>query len=189
MSLLGEVDLKITEFPGTLEFTVTREVGLIETVAIPAITIFVLMMFWFTGNLWIRFIACSATAFTAFAVFANWIQGNETKLRATSDGVTARGNLGQLFITSVAIARKDISTITFHDGGGDGGISGLYVRHRWRFRLVLPYISREQAQTIVDAINHKFPDIPTESALNSCSPSGGLISLGLSESEHVDKQP
>ncbi len=188
MSLLGKVELKTTELPDALEFTVTREGALLETVAIPAITIIVMWaFFWRTGNLWLRIISGSAVGFTALAAFANWKQGRETKLRVTLDGVTARGNLGQLFSTSVAVPMRNISSIGFYDGGGDG-ISGLYVRRGWRLCLVLPRLSKEQSQLVLDAITKKFPGIPAKNALNSSlfGDGGRLISQGFSGSDTQD---
>jgi hypothetical protein len=185
MSLLGNVELKTTELPDALEFTVTREDSLLETVGIPAITIIVMWaFFWRTGNPWLQIISGSAVGFTIFAAFANWIQGGETRLHVTLDRVLAEGNLGQLFSKSVAVAMADISSIGFYDGGGDGGISGLYVRRGWRFTPVLPRLSREQSQQVVDAITKKFPGIPAESALNSSlfKGVGKLINHGLSKS-------
>jgi hypothetical protein len=185
MGLLGNVELKTTELPDALEFTVTREDALLETVAIPAITIIVMWaFFWRTGNLWLRIVSGSAVGFAILAAIANRIQGGETKLRVTLDRVIAEGNLGQLFSASVAVAMSDISSIGFYDGGEDG-ISGLYVRHGWRLTLVLPRLSREQSQIVVEAMAKKFPEIPAEIALN-CSllgDAGKLISLGLCKSK------
>jgi|GEM_PF-2930225 len=188
MSLLGNVELKSTELPDALEFTVSREDGLIESVAVPIFALFVLWMFWRTGTLWLRVIAGFAAVTTFLAFFANWIQGGETKLRVTREGLFAEGNLGQLFSTSIALAIEDVSSIGFYDGGGDGGIYGLYARHGWKFTPVLPRLSQEQAEMVVDAIAKKFPEIPAESALN-CSlfgDGGKLISLGLSKSDSKD---
>jgi len=183
MSLLGNVELKTTELPDALEFTATRETSLLETVVIPVIAVIVMGMFWLTGNLWLRIISGSAVAFTAFAAFANWRQGAVTKLRVSLDGVIARGNLGQLFSTSVSVAVADISSIGYYRGGGDDGISGLYVRHGWTFTPLLPHLSPEQSQLVVDAITHKFPGVPAESTLNTnlFGDGGRLITLGLSK--------
>ena len=189
MSLLGNVELKSTELRDALEFTVSREDGLIESVAVPIFALFVLWMFWRTGTLWFRVIAGFAAVTTFLAFFANWIQGGETKLRVTREGLFAEGNLGQLFSTSTTLAIEDVSSIGFYDGGGDGGIYGLYTRHGWKFTPVLPCLSQEQTETVVDAIAKKFPEIPAESALN-CSLLGDgrqLISLGLSKSDSKDK--
>lgn len=186
MSLLGDVELKTTELPDALEFTVRREDRLLEIVGIPAITIIVMWaFFWRGGNLWLRFIAGSAVGFTILAAFANWIQGGETRLRVTLDGVIAEGNLGQLFSTSISVAIADISSIGFYDGGGDG-ISGLYVRQAWRFLPALPHLSQQQSQLVVDAITKKFPGIPAESTLNPYlfGDGGRLTSLGLSKSRN-----
>lgn len=186
MSLLGEVELKTTELPDALEFTVTREDRLLEIVGIPAITIIIMWaFFWRTGNLWLRFISGSAAGFTILAALTSWIQGGETKLRVTLEGVIAEGNLGQLFSTSVSVAIADISSIGFYDGGGDS-ISGLYVRNGWRFLPVLPHLSQEQSQLVVDAIAKKFPGIPAESTLNPYlfGDGGRLTSLGLSKSRN-----
>lgn len=186
MSLLGDVELKTTELPDALEFTVTREDRLLEIVGIPAITIIMMWaFFWRTGNLWLRIISGSAAGFTILVAFANWIQGGETKLRVTLEGVIAEGNLGQLFSTSISVAIADISSIGFYDGGGDS-IFGLYVRNGWRFLPVLPHLSQEQSQSVVDAITKKFPGIPAESTLNPYlfGDGGRLTSLGLSKSRN-----
>jgi hypothetical protein len=188
MNLLGNVELKTTELSDALEFTVTREDSLLETVGIPAITIIVMWaFFWRTGNLWLRFISGFAVGLTILAAIANRIQGGDTKLRVTLEGVTAKGNLGQLFSTSVAVAMRDVCSIGFYDGGGDG-ISGLYVRQGWRFCLVLPHLSKEQSHFVVDAITKKFPGVPAEDALNPYLFGDGrrLISLGLSRSDTGD---
>ena len=184
MSLLGDIELKTTELPDALEFTVTRSDSLLENVGIPAITISLMWaFFWRNGNLWLRIISGAAVGFTILAALANRIQGNETRLRVTLDGVVAEGNLGQLFSTSASVAIADISSIGFHDGG-DGGISGLYARRGWRFQLLLPHLNQQQSQSVVDAITKKFPGIPAESALNNSlfGDGGRLTTLGLSKS-------
>lgn len=90
MNLLGNVELKTTELQDALEFTVTREDSLFETVAIPAITIIVMwIFFWRTGNLWLRIISGSAMRFTILAAFANWVQRGKTKLRVISGCTSA----------------------------------------------------------------------------------------------------
>ena len=183
MSLFGNVELKTTELPDALEFTVMREGSLLETVGIPAITIIVMWaFFWRTGNPWLRLISGSAVAFTIFATVANRIQGGETRLRVTLEGVVAEGNLGQLFSTSVSVAIADISSIGYYDGG-DGGIWGLYVRHGWRFTPLLPHLSPDQSRLVVDAIANKFPGMPAETALNThvFGDGGRLIGLGLAK--------
>ena len=186
MSLFGDIELKTTELPDALEFTATRSDSILENVAIPAITIILMWaFFWRNGNLWLRIISGAAVGFTILAALANRIQGNETRLRVTLDGVVAEGNLGQLFSTSASVAIGDISSIGFHDGG-DSGISGLYARRGWRFVLLLPRLNQQQSQSVVDAITKKFPGIPAESALNpSLFGNGGrLTTLSLSKSSH-----
>jgi hypothetical protein len=195
MSLLGNVEIKTTELPDALEFTVVREDGLIETIAIPIFAFFVLWMLWRTGNLWLRTIAGFAAGFTSLVFVANWIQGGETKLRVTRDRLVAEGNLGQLRRSSVTIATRDVKSIRFDDGG-DGGISGLYVRHGWRFTPVLPRLSLEQSQTVVDAIRKKFPEIPAEKnvkpfSLSSLFRGGAQLTTGdrsKSGVENPDRQ-
>ena len=165
MSLLSNIELKIVELPDALEFTVSREEGLIESVAFPVFAFFVLWMFWRMGTLWIHILAGIAAASTSLTLFVNWIQGGETKLRVTCEEIRAEGNLGRLFSTSVTIPVTDVASIRF-DNGGDGGISGLYVRHGWRFTPVLPRLTLEQTQTVVEAIRQRFPEIPADSGVN-----------------------
>ncbi|WP_348262337.1 hypothetical protein P8935_21385 [Telmatobacter sp. DSM 110680] len=193
MSLVSKVELKTVELPDALEFTVSREDGLLESVAFPVFAFFVLWMFWRMGTLWIHILAGIAAASTSLTLLVNWIQGGETKLRVTRDEIRAEGNLGQLFSTSVTIPATDVTSIRF-DNGGDGGISGLYVRHGWRFTPVLPRLTAEQSKTVIEAIRQKFPEIPADSgtkfSLSSLFESGAeLTTLNLSNSstEDLDK--
>jgi hypothetical protein len=101
MRLLGNVDLRTSELPNSLEFTASREDGLIETIAIPLFALIVLWMFWRSGTLWLRIIAGFAAVSTFLALFANWIQGGETRLRVTSErGKSRRKSRAALFHVS-----------------------------------------------------------------------------------------
>lgn len=192
MQLLGQVETKAVELPNALEFTASRDAGLIETLAIPAFTLVVLWWFWRTGNLWLRTISGVAAAFTLLAAVANRIQGGETRLRVTSDELLAQGNLGKLFSTHEKIAVSSVSSLRY-DPGGDG-ISGLYARHGWRSTLLLPYLTPDQTNALIGAIHRKFPHIPTEpyspfsiSELGIFNEGSEITTLGLSDSRKEDQ--
>jgi hypothetical protein len=182
MSLLGNVELKTTELRDALEFTVSREDGLIETIVVPVGAFVVVWMFWRIGALWPRLIAILSAVSMSLAYFANWIQGGETNLRVTREGLFAEGNLGNLFSTSVTVAIEDVSSIGYWVGPGEDGPSGLYARGNWQFWMLLPHLSREDAETVVATIQKKFPFMPSENTLSSSmfGDGGKLISLGLS---------
>lgn len=195
MPLQGKVETKALELPDALEFTASREEGLIETLIIPAGILVLLWWFWRTGNLWLRIIAGVAAATTLLATIANRIQGGETRLRVTSDEIVAEGNLGRLFSTSARIATNTVSSIRYDDGG-DGGISGLYAFHGWRSTLLLPYVTTDQANTLVDTIRRKFPSIPAGrhsgfsiSDIAVFDRGAQITTLGLSDTDKKDDHP
>lgn len=189
MDLVGKVEIRTVELPDSLEFTASREEGLVEKFAIPAFTLMVLCWFWSSGNLWLRVIAGVAAATTVAALIANRVQGSETRLRITSDEVVAEGNLGRFFSTRERIAVSDVSSIRYDDGG-DGGISGLYARQRWRSTLLLPWLTVDQTNVTIDVIRRKFPHIPAErhspfsiSDLPIFDHRDEITTLGLSDSD------
>lgn len=182
MGIVGKTEITTVELPNALEFSITREDGLFEQIVAPCLAALALWMFWKTGQLG-RLIAGFAGVTTVLAFVANWLQGRGTMLRVTSDELFAEGNLGRLFSTSVRIPAADISSIYFYMSG-EGDDSGLYVRHGWSSTRVLPCLTEEQADTIVDAIAAKFPQLPTSNGPTSfLFNSDPLTSLGLSDSK------
>jgi len=189
MQLRGEVELKKTEHFDALEFTVSREESILESVVFPAFALAVLWWFWHIGSLWPRILAGLAAISSAVAYIANRIQGGETRLRISSDGVMADGNLGKLFTTHEQIGIADIDSIRY-EPGGDGEISGLLARKGWSSILLLPHITGDQANEIIAAIHRKFPHMPVEryapfslSDLNPFDRGEHVTRLGLSDSE------
>lgn len=188
MTFYNTVELKSVELPNALEFTISRESGWLEPIVVPVVTAFVLWIFWRTGALWSRIIAVVVGSSTALSLLASWFQGRETTLRATEDELIAEGNLGRLFSTEIRIAISDVLWIGY-DSGGEGGTSGLYVRIRWGRTCVLPGLSPEQAQSVVDCIERRFPEIPTEYEGSLLLWDGGpLTQLKLSDRAHKDSE-
>ena len=91
MQLRGEIELKKTEHSDALEFTVSREESILESVVFPVFALAVLWWFWRIGGLWPRILAGFAAISSAAAYIANRVQGGETRLRVTSDGVRFLG--------------------------------------------------------------------------------------------------
>jgi len=186
MKLLGKVELSSFELPDALEFTVTREEDWVTYFIAPGLGLFALWwFFWRIGTPWLRIISGVAAAVTAFSYVANWIQGRETKLRVTSEELAAKGNLSRIFTTNFQVAAADLSSIRYDDGG-DGGFAGLYVWRGWTCTCVLPGVSREQADSIVDAIARRFPDLPTERSKGKGWLGDKPIELGLSKLNRED---
>jgi len=188
MKLLGTVELKTVELPDELEFTVVREESLFERVAFPVFALAVLGWFWHIGSLWPRILAVFAAISTAAAYIANRIQAGVTRLRVTSDGVIADGNLGKLFTTHEQIGIADIDSIRYKAGGEDE-ICGIYARYRWSSKLLLPHLTGDQGNEIIARIHGKFPNIPVEryapvslSDFSLFDRGGQITTLGLSDS-------
>ena len=189
MSLRGKVELKTVELPDAIEFTVSREESVVEQVVFPALALFVLVWFWSIGSLYPRILAVFAGVASAAAWIANRMQGGETTLRVTYDGLVADGNLGHLFSTHEGVGVGELSSIRYLVGG-DGEVSGLSARLDWRTVMLLPHISADQANLIIDKIRHKFPGIPAEpyapfsmSDLSIFDRGSDITTLGLSDTK------
>ncbi len=181
MNFSSDVEVKTVELPDALEFTVTREKDWGTNVIAPGLGLFALWwFFWRIGNLWLRIISGVTAGITALSYAANRLHGRETRLRVTSEELAAEGNLGRIFSTRFRIAAADLSSIRFDDGG-EGGTGGLYVWHGWSCACILPGVSREQADSIVDAIARKFPLLPTERSDSKSWLGDRPIELGLSK--------
>ena len=160
MNLLGNVELSTVELPDALEFTVTRERSSLVYVGIPCLAAGAYWLFWRTGVLWLQLISAFAALLTALTFATDIAHGKETKFRVTRGELVAEGNLGRLFTTEIRIPASTVKRIRFDEGGE--GISGLYVRHGWRLTCTLPYVNRLQAQSVIETIQRRFPELPIE---------------------------
>jgi hypothetical protein len=188
MQLLGKVELSALNLPDALEFTATREDDWVTYLIAPGFGLVVLWwFFWRNGTPWPRLISGVAAGVTVLSYIANRLHGRETKLRVTNEELAAEGNLGRIFLTRYRIATADLSSIRYDDGG-DGGIGGLYIWHGWTSACVLPGVSREQADSIVDAIARRFPHLPTERSESKSWLGDTPIELGLSKLNREDSE-
>jgi hypothetical protein len=191
MSFQSETELKTIEFPDALEFTVYRESSFAEGFVAPVATLILLFWVWYIGSLWLCIVILVIAAGTVAASIADRINGNETTLRVTVEGVIARGNLGHLFSTHEQVGICDLASIRYHPGDGEGEAPGLYAHLDWGARMLLPHISGDQANLIIERIRKKFPGVAVES-YSPFSPSDLLIfdhgeqviTLGLSKADN-----
>jgi hypothetical protein len=187
MNFSGDVEIKTSELPDALEFDVTREGSLYESVFAPVITFVALYFFWKIAHGWSRIILIFIAVSSAAPYVANRLQGRESKLRLTSEEVTAEGNIGRVLSTKFRIAATDVTAIRF-EPGGEGGTPGLYVRHGWAGTCVIPNLNSEQADLIVDAIARRFPHLPTEHSDSKSWLGDRPIELGLSKLDRDDSE-
>jgi hypothetical protein len=185
MKFSGDVEVKTLELPDALEFTVTREAGLYESVVAPVITFVVLYFFWGIAQGWNRIVLLLIVISSAASYIASRLHGRKTKLRVTSEEIVAEGNLDSTFLTSIRLAAVDITAIRYFDGG-EGGTPGLYVRHGWTSACLVPYLSRVDTDSIIDAIARRFPHLPTEHSSSLGWRGEPLIELGLSKLNRDD---
>jgi len=161
MPIQSKVELNTIEFPDALEFTVSREEGMAERVVFPIFALIVFVWFWSIGSLWPRIIAAFAGLSFAASLIANRVQGGKSILRVTVDGLVADGNLRRPFSTHEEVGAGELSSIRYFLGG-DGEISGLAAQLSWRSVVLLPHISTDQANAIMETINRKFSSMPIE---------------------------
>jgi len=188
MNFSGDVEIKTLELPDAVEFTVTRDDSIYESVVAPVVTAFVLWYIWRAAtNGWPRIFVIFA-AVTAVAYYiAKRIHGREITLRVESGGLAAKGNMDRLFSTTFELAAADITKIRYYTGG-EGGAGGLYVWYGWANACVLPGISSDQADSIVEAIARRFPHLPTEFSSSAGWRGEKLIELGLSKLNQKDTE-
>ncbi|WP_109489081.1 hypothetical protein [Occallatibacter savannae] len=189
MSLESGVQLKTVEYFDALEFTVLRETGGVQDFIGPAISLILICWFWYRGNLGICILIAIVTIWTMVGAFADRVHGRETRLRVTIEGVIAHGNLGHVFSTHEQVGIADLAAIRYHPGDGEGEAAGLYAHLDLGSRMLLPSISGDQANEIIEAIRKKFPGLPAEpyAAFRMSDmlifDRGDTITLGLSKPE------
>ena len=185
MRLFGRVELTTVELPNALEFSISRESGLVEWAGGMVIGLLGLWMFWKVNTPFSRLIVVVVCVAAAASAIASWVQGGSTKLRVTADELFAEGNLNKLFSTEVRIPASEIASLG-HNVGNDGEPSVLYVKHGWSRTCVLSGLDADQGSSVTSAIFDKFPEIAPEDT-SPGSPLYGtqseLTTLGLSDSQ------
>ena len=110
MRLFGRVELTTVELPNALEFSISRESGLVEWTGGMVIGLLGLWMFWKVNTPFSRLIVVVVCVAAAASAIASWVQGGSTKLRVTADELFAEGNLNKLFSTEVRIPASEIAS-------------------------------------------------------------------------------
>ena len=189
MELFGRTDLSTSELADAVEFTVVHRQGPIEVIIAPLVTALVVWLFWRSGSQLTKIMAALAGVSGAIAVIANRRQGDEVSLRVTADELVTQGNMGKLFETEQRIATRDVLGMSYRSGGEDE-MYGLYVKLRWNERCILPRLSEEQIQQVIEIIGRRFPDLPTtDSAFSLFGRADEVITLGLSDSAKNQEDP
>ena len=106
-------------------------------------------------------------------------------MRISNDEVISEGNLGKVFSTTFRLAAEDMTSIGYYDGG-EGGTGGMYVRSGWANSCLIPNISRELVDSMIDVIARRFPTLPTEHSESLKWRGEKLIELGLSKLNRGD---
>jgi uncharacterized membrane protein YeaQ/YmgE (transglycosylase-associated protein family) len=190
MKLVGRVELKTMELPDALEFTIEREYGWFEIVLGLAITFLALWLFWRVHTAIAHLLVVAISGAVVVSVIAQRVQGRSTRLRVTSDGLYAVGNLDKLFTIKLRIPYSEIASFeyNFADEGASGGI---YVKHRGSRTCVLPGLDEDQGVSVKNAIFEKFPDLVPEDTSPESLLYGNeseLTTLGLSASDSKEDE-
>ena len=177
MPFLSRAEVTTLPEPARIAFQIEHEHGWIEW---PLALAGTGVCFWEWSRFHSIFWAIAGTFATA-SVVANWARGSRTELVVTADQLLARGNIGRLFSSETTIRTADVTAMRYQVGG-EGAPSGLYVGHGWRSTCLVPEISEDQTNQILDEIFRRFPNIATGDSNPSSllfGPSCDLTKLNL----------
>ena len=162
----------------TLEFVLTRNYGLVGQLAGPVVITALAIYSWRARSL----IAVLFAAATAIGIVASWLRGRLTLLRVSPAEVLVRENFDSRFSSEMTIPVNQITSTGWSPGGEDDS-GGLYFATQGERSYVLPGASEAQARAIMDAIAERFPDFPMAEPAPPPGDEGGMITLGLLDSE------
>jgi hypothetical protein len=149
-------ELKIDDLGSELRFTLSHERGWIYFALIVGAFIGLGLCAFLEQSVWLGCICC---LLMAVPLIMNWMRGSTTVFRISEQRVVATGNLYRWSASDVNISASDVMSIGWNSGGEDAS-NGIYVWHGWggmRSTCVLPGISCDKAQPILDAIKLRFP--------------------------------
>ncbi len=180
MRIFGQTEIQTFDSDSELTFIATRQRGWADYSIVP-FCIGISVVVWAQGS---QVFALLCFVFGGAALISKWVQGPSRRLSVTPHQIIADGNLQKTFGSEIKIPATEVKSIDYAVGSKNEP-SGLYVRHGWSRSCVLPGISREQAVSIRDAIERKFPEIgeiDRSPASLLHGDSSGVTTLGLSES-------
>lgn len=155
MTALGSVELNIDELPGELQIRYSRHAGWIERIVAPAAVPILMVTGWFLQKPALILVA----SFLLVLLILRWAWGKESILRIFPDRLIASSYLSNSTETLLANV-ESIQWLGRWGGEGDGGPDGLYISCAGKPKCILPFISKERASAVIDAIFRRFPAYP-----------------------------
>lgn len=182
----SEDRLQICEFGDRLEFSLELDNNRISLVGAGLAFLLVGAFIVYCAPLYLVVISCFTALLSAAHAIAGRMQGNTVKLLVREDGVLARGPLGKLLSAETSVAVVDIEGIAYWQDF-ESNHSEIVVKRRFGQETLLPRVTRQEAELVLEAIHRKFPYLPVDQDLhdwrlgdfgwNASKP----ITLGLSE--------
>lgn len=114
----------------------------------------------------LRTLLWSVFVLSCWRSIASLFRGCDVELQVTNLEVASRGHSPGGYEPST-VSRADVTDLEYRDASGGVDVpeqpQGLYLERdgisRWNMsNCVLPQVSREQAETVIDFIHHRFPD-------------------------------
>ena len=138
----------------------------------------------FAAFLFSRFRSWIAAIFllaTVVSIFADWMTGPEIDLLVGANGLEVTGRHWR---DALLLSWPEISGFEYREAD-EGAEGGLYARMGgWNSTLLIPSLSKEEAEKIIGVINRRFPYVEMADDSGGWLPMGGksgLTTLGLSE--------
>ena len=113
---------------------------------------------------------------------SRWWRLVRIELRLNRFGLQVTGNVKSLSRLNRWMPIEEIRRLEYRPSRGEGEVkqpSGLYVQHRWKIYCILPSADEDQIQKILEAVHHRFPDIPTSQVPNRDPRDRGPVTLDL----------
>jgi hypothetical protein len=173
VKLLSNTVVTAIEEPDLLEFTVTSDSGLIESVAGPVILIGFVYLAWVSRAWWLFLFV----AFVFAYMVLNRSKGNISKLKVNDRELVFTDDFEKTPNRQMRFKHYDVRTLGFSHGG-EGGPVGLYLNDT----CALAGLNRQQADAVAFQIFTRFPQIGSKDSSPTSLLHGddsGITTLGL----------
>jgi hypothetical protein len=152
--LLGSADLKTIERPHQLQFVSGYESGWVDFLAPPAALFIV-----FLWAMIVHYYLLAWFIVIGYLLLALWwLHSPVTRLFVSDTELLARGNLGRSYSDTRRVKTDELKSMS-HFHGAQNEPAGLYAYHAWTKTCLIPRLTQQEANSIIETIHRKFPYI------------------------------
>lgn len=154
MRVLGKAELTTVERPRQIEFASGYQSGWVDFMAPPA-ALFMVFLWAMIAHYYL--IAWFVVVGYLLLVLW-WLHSPVTRLLVTDTELVARGSLGRSYSDTRRVKTEDLKSLG-HFHGAHNEPLGLYAYHAWTKTCMIPHLTPQESNAIINAIHRKFPDL------------------------------